>query len=96
MEDDSIVMQQYEVPLVLQPQDSEQPHPISPLLPEREAQPAGQSIRHCVEFPGQARAWVQELSPMPNTLVYTMRLASNNVRQQGTVEKPNRQRRGSL
>mmetsp|Transcript_22568 Transcript_22568/g.38529 ORF Transcript_22568/g.38529 Transcript_22568/m.38529 type:complete len:81 (+) Transcript_22568:334-576(+) len=80
MEDDSIVMQQYEVPLVLQPQDSEQPHPISPLLPEREAQPAGQWIQHCVEFPSKAKGWVQEVFPMHNTVVYSLHTAGDSVR----------------
>ena len=41
------MMQQCDVLLVLQP--LEQLHPISPLLQEREAQLAGQWMRHCVE-----------------------------------------------
>ena len=86
MEDNSMVMQQYEVPLVLQPLDPEQLHPIFTLLQEREAQPAGQWIRHCVALLGHARGWVQEVFPMHNTMVYSMHLAGHSVRQQGTVE----------
>ena len=81
-----MVMQPYEVPLVLQPPNPEQLHPISPLLQEREAQPAGQRIRHCVELPGLARGWVQEVCPMHHTMVASMPLAGDRVCQQGAVE----------
>ena len=81
-----MVIQQCEVRLVPQLPDPEQLHPISPLLQEREAQPDGQWIRHCVEFPGSARGWVQEVFPMPNNMVYSMHLAGDSVRQQGTME----------
>ena len=64
MQDDSMVMQQHEVLLVPQPPDPEQLHPMSPLLQEGEAQPTGQWIQHCVELPGQAGRWVQEVFPM--------------------------------
>ena len=97
-----MVMQQYEVPLVLQPPDPEQLHPIAPLLQEREAQPTAQWIQHCVELPGQARGWVQIAFPMYHTMLYSMHLAGDSVRQQGTVEtdrphtsKPNHQSRGA-
>ena len=43
-------------------------------------------IQHCVELPGQARGWVQEVFPMHNTVAYSMCLAGASVRQQGTVE----------
>ena len=44
------------------------------------------SVLSVVELPGQARGWVQEVFPMHNTMVYSMRLAGDSVRQQGTVE----------
>ena len=78
----------YAVPLILQQLDPEQLHPISPLLQEREAQPAGQWIQQCVELPSQARGWVQEVFPMHNTMVYSMRLVGDIVRQQGDTDRP--------
>ena len=89
MENDSIVMQRYEVPLVPQPLDLGRLHPISPLLQEREAQPARQWMRHCAEAPGEARGWVQEVFPMHNTMLYSMCLAGDRVFFfEGTVEGP--------
>ena len=96
-----MVRQQYQDPLVPQPPDPEQLHPITPLFQEGGAQPAGQWKGHCVELPGQGRGWVQEVFCMHNTMVYGGVRYAWRVTVFVTVEgyrqaSPNRQNRASL